>query len=95
MNSLYKPADSIYKQYEEPPSAVLTPPISLTMGFFNKASNFTINGTTMNDVGGDYTTNNNTTNDNRSNCNNMKKSTVQGSYNNHSQRVVAAGACVE
>ncbi|KAL4265879.1 hypothetical protein AB1N83_003632 [Pleurotus pulmonarius] len=39
------------------------------MGFFNKASNFTVNGTTMND----------------------NKSTVQGSYNNHSQRVVAGG----
>ncbi|KAJ8689531.1 hypothetical protein PTI98_012429 [Pleurotus ostreatus] len=61
------------------------------MGFFNNASNFTIKDATMNDVGGDYITNNNTTNDSRNNCNNWNKSTVKGSYNNHSKRVVAGG----
>ncbi|KAF7419607.1 hypothetical protein PC9H_002198 [Pleurotus ostreatus] len=61
------------------------------MGYFDQASDFTIDGGTMNDVAGDYVTNNDTKNDNRSNCNNKSQSTVRNSHNDHSKKVVAGG----
>lgn len=64
------------------------------MGYFDQASNFTIDGATMNDVAGDYVSNNDTKNDNRSNCNNKSQSTVRDSHNDYSKKVVAGGACV-
>ncbi|KAF4607577.1 hypothetical protein AB1N83_003629 [Pleurotus pulmonarius] len=61
------------------------------MGYFDQASNFTIDGATMNDVAGDYVSNNDTKNDNRSNCNNRSQSTVRDSHNDHSKKIEAGG----
>ncbi|KDQ27659.1 hypothetical protein PLEOSDRAFT_158463 [Pleurotus ostreatus PC15] len=57
------------------------------MPFFDKASDFTITESTMNDIAGDYRMNKTTNNTTATNSNNTTTETVTDSYNDSSQIV--------
>lgn len=61
------------------------------MPFFDKASDFTITESTMNDVAGDYRMNKTTNSTTATNSNNTTTETVTDSYNDSSKIVPSGG----
>lgn len=64
------------------------------MPFFPNATGFTVEKTTMNDIAGNYTEDNNTTNNTTTDSNNTKAETLTNSHNNSSQRIAVGGFAI-